>query len=156
MAYRNKIVEYLILLMITMLAWWVLSGFIFSENTIEKIYYNEMAMVEGNSLIGVSAHYLRYFIEGREVPEKLYRIIKCESGLRAEVCNKEFGCAAGMGYAQIIPKTLAYCESKLSRKLNAFDGGDNIDCALWLFDNYGTRPWGDETTWWGSENCWGK
>jgi len=86
-----------------------------------------------------------FLIKGK-YPE-MAKIIQCESSWREKICSYK-GCYAGMGYAQIIPSTLQYCEKKLNRKLDAFDGFDNLNCALWLYLNEGNYHWNS------SKNCW--
>jgi len=77
-----------------------------------------------------------------------YRIFNCESKFDPNVCNKEFGCKAGMGLGQIIPSTLQDCEKWLGRKLDPFNPTDNIDCCIELHKRRGRLPWKQ------SENCW--
>jgi len=84
----------------------------------------------------------------------LDRIMMCESGGDANVCNKEFGCSAGMGLFQLIPSTVKYCEKKLGRNIDPFNAKDNTDCAKWLLRNEGTGHWGTAETEWGSWSCW--
>ena len=86
------------------------------------------------------------------------KIIHCESGFDPKVCNKEFGCNAGMGLAQLIPKTVRYCEEKLGKDIDPFDPEDNLECAMWLLENEGTYHWGTAETVgeWGSYDCWSR
>ena len=113
-----------------------------------------LILLQGNSL---SCEANRAIIWGikKELEEtitkypELERIIFCESSGRENVCSYK-GCNAGMGLAQIIPSTLKYCEQKLGRKLDAFDSQDNLECAIWLYENEGTKHWNS------SKNCWNK
>lgn len=86
----------------------------------------------------------------KETYPELYTIINCESSFRPEVCNAEYGCSAGQGLAQIIPSTLAYCEVKLGRVLNALNTRDNLDCAIFLYETDGNIHWES------SKTCWDK
>jgi len=86
----------------------------------------------------------------------LYRIIKCESSWNESVCSYK-GCGSGMGLGQIIPETLKYCEDKLNKKLDVFDAYDNLECSIYLYEKFGTAPWGSEKDLsWGSYSCWSK
>ena len=113
-----------------------------------------LILIQGNSL---SCEANRAIIWGikKELEEtitkypELERIIFCESSGRENVCSYK-GCNAGMGLAQIIPSTLKYCEQKLGRKLDAFNSQDNLECAIWLYLNEGTKHWNS------SKNCWRK
>lgn len=95
---------------------------------------------------------LKKFVK-ENYPE-LFRIIECESNFDENVCNADYGCSSGMGWGQIIPGTLKYCEKKLGRKLDIFNAYDNLECSLWLYINEGTQHWGCETCNWGSWKCW--
>ena len=111
-----------------------------------------LILTQGNSL---SCEANRAIIWGikKELEEtitkypELERIIFCESSGRENVCSYK-GCNAGMGLAQIIPSTLKYCEQKLGRKLDAFNSQDNLECAIWLYENEGTKHWKP------SRHCW--
>jgi len=82
------------------------------------------------------------------------RIIWCESRGTHDVCNKQYGCGAGMGLFQLIPKTVEYCEGKLGKEIDPFDPDDNYECGMWLLKNEGTQHWGTKDTDWGSYDCW--
>ena len=82
------------------------------------------------------------------------KIIQCESSGNPNVCNRRFGCRAGMGLCQLIPSTVKYCELKLGKSIDPFDAEDNRECGMWLLENEGTRHWGTATTNWGSWACW--
>lgn len=77
------------------------------------------------------------------------RIISCESGGDPKVCNKQYGCYAGMGLFQLIPSTVKYCEEKMDKRIDPFNKQDNTECAMWLLENEGTRHWDQ------SKSCWG-
>ena len=79
----------------------------------------------------------------------LDKIAECESGWQEDVCSYA-GCESGMGWFQIIPSTLKYCEENLGKKLDAFNGQDNTECAIWLLTE---TPQG-EYHWLPSRNCW--
>lgn len=81
----------------------------------------------------------------------LNKIIECESGWR-NICNTK-SCDYGQGVAQLIPSTIKYCEEKLGKRINPFNINENVECAVWLFNTYGTQPWGNSETWWGSWDC---
>lgn len=91
----------------------------------------------GEILALIDAKVLEWGVSGNLV----YRIITNESGFDPLVCNKLYGCRAGQGLMQIIPSTLAYCELKLGRDLNAFVPEDNLDCGLWLLKYEGIHHW---------------
>jgi len=93
---------------------------------------------------------------GVEIDLTLYKIIEGESGFNPKAVNKQFGRVGGMGLAQLIPKTVKYCEKKLKKKIDPFDPKDNLECAKWLYENEGTIHWGTEDTWWGSYEKWSK
>ena len=113
-----------------------------------------LIFIQGNSFSYEANRAIKWGIERElwEVADKypeLVRIIFCESSGRENVCSYK-GCNAGMGLAQIIPSTLKYCEQKLGRKLDAFNSQDNLECAIWLYLNEGTKHWNS------SKNCWNK
>jgi len=95
---------------------------------------------------------LKEFVK-ENYPE-LFRIMECESNFNSTICNSDYGCNGGMGWGQIIPGTLNYCEGKLGRKLDPFNPYDNLECSLWLYINEGTQHWGTADTSWGSFYCW--
>ena len=97
----------------------------------------------------------KYQILDVVVSRTFYRIIECESNFCYDVCNEEFGCIAGQGLAQLIPSTVEYCEKKLGKDIDPFNPQDNLECALWLYRNEGTRHWGCIDCSWGSYHCWG-
>jgi len=111
-----------------------------------------LILIQGNSL---SCEANRAIIWGikKELEEtitkypELERIIFCESSWREDICSYK-GCNAGMGLSQIIPSTLRYCEKKLGKELNPFNGQDNLECAIWLYENEGTKHWKP------SRHCW--
>ena len=82
------------------------------------------------------------------------RIIECESSGNPNAINSEYGCNGGMGLAQLIPKTVKYCEEKLDKKIDPFDPEDNLECAMYLLKNEGSRHWGTADTDWGTYWCW--
>jgi hypothetical protein len=88
------------------------------------------------------------------VDECFYKIIEAESNFNPNAINKEYGTTGGVGLGQLIPSTIKYCEEKLGRKLDPLNPKDNLDCSLWLYKTYGTKPWGTATTWWGSYWKW--
>ncbi len=127
---------------------------------------NSFLISGGNSLIQVAqpAFYASItpsakYIYGIEVPHELYYIIKCESQFDAQAVNQTFGESGGMGLAQLIPSTVKYCEEKLGEEIDPFNPQDNLKCALWLYENEGTRHWGTATSYleghgiWGSWHC---
>ena len=84
---------------------------------------------------------------------RLFKIIECESNFR-NVCNQKYGCHAGMGLGQLTRIAIKDCEKALKKKIHPFDPMENIECCNWLIEKYGTAPWGDSTTDWGSWACW--
>ena len=122
--------------------------------TIPLLQEGRLILIQGNSLVRSYPGALQNDLERQlwEVADKypeLERIIFCESSGRENVCSYK-GCNAGMGLAQIIPSTLKYCEQKLGRKLDAFNSQDNLECAIWLYENEGTKHWKP------SRHCWNK
>lgn len=119
--------------------------------------YNELVIFQGNTIRAiVSPYYLKPPILASifSYPE-LTKIIKCESNWQ-NVCNQKYGCSAGQGLAQLIPKTVKYCEQKLGKIIDPFNEEQNLECALWLYENEGTNHWGCEDCNWGSFKCWNK
>lgn len=68
-------------------------------------------------------------------------IIRRESDWKYWVCNRKYGCKAGMGLIQVIPSTVKYCSEKLGYKIDPFNPYDNMECGIWLLDNDGTEHW---------------
>jgi len=102
-------------------------------------------IILGNSLKAMSnPYYPKVYTLGSLVE----RIIHCESGGNPKICNKQYGCYAGMGLFQLIPSTVKYCEEKLGRKIDPFDANDNTTCAMWLLENEGLSHWKQ------SKDCW--
>jgi len=81
---------------------------------------------------------------------QLWDIGECESDCNQNVCNKQYGCYAGIGYWMIIPSTAKYCSNKIGRGIDPYKAEDNFECAVWLLDNEGDRHWNQ------SKHCWAK
>jgi len=86
--------------------------------------------------------------------ERLIKIIDCESGFDPNASNREYGSIAGMGLCQLTPIAIKDCEKNLKKKIFPFDPESNIECCNFLIETYGTKPWGNEESWWGSYHCW--
>ena len=144
-------------LIIVSLAWAVIAAIlIWGINQAKEIppvqeKPNSMAMISGNSLVGVCQP---AELKPTVLTSLVDDIIQCESGGDPEVCNQEYGCKAGMGLFQLIPSTVKYCEEKLGRELDPFEAEDNMACGMWLINNEGTQHWGTADTDWGSYQCW--
>jgi soluble lytic murein transglycosylase-like protein len=82
-----------------------------------------------------------------------HAIVRCESQYR-NVCNFNYGCSGGIGYAQIIKQTAQHCSKKMGREIDPHNPIDNLECGAWLLKNEGTYHWGTKDTWWGSWKCW--
>ena len=139
-----------------------------SETALKGSYshsQSQLLTIQGNTLVARNV-LLQNSSENQSILATIYgvpiesetflRIIECESSFRPDVCNKEFGCGAGAGLVQLIPKTIKYCEEKLGKKIDPFNPRDNLECGLWLYENESTRHWGYEGASWGSWNCWGR
>jgi len=114
----------------------------------------ELIIIQGNTLVAVSNPSFTFQLSvlgvlvGGDDTELVQRIIFCESGGNSNVCNKQYGCYAGMGLFQLIPSTVKYCEEKLGKKIDPFNKRDNTECAIWLLENEGTSHWNQ------SKSCW--
>ena len=110
-------------------------------------YNIPFVLIGGNSFKGTTVLYsLRFESLGMLLDE----IIKRESNGDPLVCNKQYGCKAGMGLTQLIPSTVKYCEEKLGKEIDPFNPEDNIECATWLLENEGIKHWQSEDGSWGS------
>jgi len=93
---------------------------------------------------------------GKIEDSRLIDIISCESEFDPNASNREYGSIAGMGLGQLTPIAIKDCEKNLKKKIFPFDPESNIECCNFLIETYGTKPWGNEESWWGSYNCWRK
>jgi hypothetical protein len=127
-----------------------------AESSYQAPNMTSLTMVEGNTLVAITPYtYYDYMVLGN-LTELADIIIMCESGGRPDVCNKQYGCRAGIGLFQLIPSTVRYCEEKLAKTIDPFNPNDNYECGMWLLENEGTRHWGYEGADWGSFHCWSK
>jgi len=81
----------------------------------------------------------------------LYRIVECESGWRADVCNKEYGCGSGMGLCQFVPSTWKWAIEEMGlnvNELDIFNPEDNLKVCRWLLISSGSHHWEQ------SRHCW--
>ncbi len=117
----------------------VLISIMTSQKETEKTFSKQMSIpsVASSALLPIFPHYYR----DPDIEDLLEEIVKRESGGNPNVCNKEFGCKAGMGLVQLIPTTVKYCEEKLGRDIDPFDPEDNLACGYWLLANEGIRHW---------------
>ena len=79
------------------------------------------------------------FVEGE-------RIVSCESSGNPRAKNPR---SSAKGLFQIIDSTARECEEALGRKLDMYNPVDNIACAEYQYEQYGTKPWN------ASKHCWG-
>lgn len=94
-------------------------------------------------------------VYGILIDEDLYKILECENfTFDPELCNQKYGCESGIGLGQLTAIAIKDCENNLNKEINPRLPEENLECSIWLYETYGTKPWGDETTWWGSYNCW--
>ena len=128
-------------------------------------YLSEFVIIQGNSVKAIiSPQTPNFAIYGalvgkddviylleqlREEYPELYRIIKCESNFRPNVCSYK-GCYAGMGLAQIIPSTWKLVQKNGLKVGDPFNAEDNLTAAIWLYETYGNKPWLQ------SQKCWDK
>ena len=92
------------------------------------------------------------YVQNKVAPKltlQLSEIVECESEGNSLACNKQYGCRAGMGLVQLIPSTKNYCETKLNKTIDPFNGDDNWECGMWLLEYEGTKHWDM------SKHCWG-
>jgi len=91
--------------------------------------------------------------EVRSVPPILKRIMECESGYKhydksGQVLTRgNKNLTVDTGIAQI---NTVWHKTASGMKLDITKEEDNIQFAIWLFDNYGSEPW------YSSKNCWSK
>ncbi len=85
---------------------------------------------------------------------KAKAIVRCEGGINPAICNKQFGCNGGMGHFQFIQRTWNNRCMKELDVVDVFDSSQNIQCGVYILQNYGDSDWGTADTWWGSYNCW--
>lgn len=102
-------------------------------------------------------------------------MIPCESSWIEWICNRDYGCRAGVGLCGIISgtwnKTIAemsldnihmpeHCwqlvELPMSQERTEpiFDGECNLRVGVYIYQTKGTAPWGTEDSSWGSYRCW--
>ena len=93
----------------------------------------------------IDVEYLKELI--REKYPELNRIIECESNWK-NICNQKYGCYAGIGLAQIIPSTWKFAKLNGLAVDDPFNEVDNLLTAIWLYENYGNKPWSQ------SQKCW--
>ena len=93
----------------------------------------------------IDVEYLKELI--REKYPELNRIIECESNWK-NICNQKYGCYAGIGLAQIIPSTWKFAKLNGLAVDDPFNEVDNLLTAIWLYENYGNKPWLQ------SQKCW--
>ena len=149
----KKIAIYLILMMVIISVIAFVIGYFIGTSSHEseqaEISYNDLFLRAPNTPPTFDIR-----VYGVKIDLTLHKIIKCESGFEEKVCNKKYGCGAGMGLAQLTPIAIKDCENHLHKKINPFNGKENLECSLWLYKTYGTKPWGTAKTDWGSYNCW--
>ncbi len=95
-----------------------------------------------------------YQVLGRIVDECFYKILEGESRFDPTVCNQKYGCSSGIGLGQLTAVAIADCERNLGKEIDPYNEYDNLECSLWLYEKYGTAPWGTEDTEWGSYYYW--
>lgn len=144
--------EITILIILTILAstvfYWVTSPCMDKKYPLIEFRIPIRALIRGNTLIALASPNYTDTIE--EYDDTLDRIKECESGGDPNICNKQYGCRAGMGLYQLIPSTVEYCEQKLRKEIDPFNPEDNTECATWLYENEGSDHWLP------SKGCWYK
>jgi len=89
--------------------------------------------------------------EQRRVKIAMFRELEiiswCESRHNDEAKNPY---SSALGCFQIIDSTKELCEKHLGRKIDRTNKQDSWDCAMWLYQRYGTKPWN------ASKHCWNK
>jgi len=109
------------------------------------------------SLVGHGVPYLiNREVYGILIDENLYKILNCESKFDPTVCNIEFGCGSGIGLGQLTAIAIKDCEKNLDKRIDPYSPHENLECSIWLYETYGTEPWGTAYTDWGSHKCWSK
>ena len=124
---------------------------------------------EGKKDIPIEISFSDLFIEAPRMPSmpevalygvniswELYKIVEAESNFDPSAVNWKYGERGGIGLAQLIPKTVKYCEEKLGKEINPYDPTQNLECADYLFKTDGNRHWGCEKCDWGSWKVWSK
>ena len=141
---------------------WVLFGWMFFK-VVEYYFYpttakilkfelkNVFQIVGGDSVkaitppVHIKPQVLGIMANGLSIQEAelLNKIAECESGWR-NICNQKYGCGAGQGVFQLIPKTVKTCEKNLGKKIDPFNKEDSIECASWLLKetSQGYYHWG--------------
>lgn len=72
------------------------------SDKIQDYKYSSIPMIQNNTLMGSAPLFLpKVYTLGI----LLDKIVECESGGKPKVCNKEFGCRAGMGLCMFISGT---------------------------------------------------
>ena len=124
---------------------------------IATIPHNQLVLINNNSVVGLASppsdDKPLASLTGIDI---LDRIVWCESKGNPTICNQEYGCGAGIGLGQLTAVAITDCENHLGKKIDPRNADDNIECSIWLYETYGTKPWGTADTWWGSYHCWGK
>jgi len=124
---------------------------------IETIPNGQFVLINNNSVLGLASPPGNDKVSASLTGiEKLDEIMWCESCGDPLVCNKEYGCGGGIGLGQLTAIAIEDCEKHLGKKINPRNADDNIECSIWLYETYGTKPWGTADTWWGSYHCWSK
>ena len=130
---------------------------IFAEKTTETSSQNAITLNECFTRQVNMPYYPHIQILGMEVDEELYTVLKCENPtFDPTLCNQKYGCGSGIGPGQLTAIAIKDCEKGLGKIIDPYDKRDNLECSIWLYEKYGTAPWGCPDCEWGSYNCWSK
>ena len=123
---------------------------------LETIPNDQFVLINNNSVLGLTSPPGNDKVSASWTGiEKLDEIMWYESRGDSTVCNKQYGCGSGIGKGQLTAIAIEDCEKNLGKKIDPWNDGDNIECSIWLYETYGTKPWGTADTWWGSYRHWG-
>lgn len=117
----------------------------------EVVLSSNYQIIQGNSYVGTNMpYYPNTYILGIEVDECFYKIIEGESRFDSTICNTKYGCGSGIGLGQLTTIAIKDCKEGLNKKIDPYNEEDNLECSIWLYEKYRTKPWGCPDCWWGS------
>jgi len=158
--YKHRFVIYLILLAILIALGFILTLVLKQPKgqTKRQITLNECYLYQMNIPFHPKTQVLGTLVDGElaETRPLLYDIIKCESNFNPSAVNQKYGSGSGIGLGQLTKVAIEDCEKNLKKRIDPYNAEENLECCLWLYETYGTDPWGTPTSSWGSYNCWGK
>ena len=161
MSIDKKIIKYIIVIFIITMVLSFCAGWIIRNNKIEedeviRYDFNDLFVGEVRSIFTPDTRVLGMLIEDTLTDEELFlKILECENSTGDPTkCNLEFGCSSGIGDGQLTAIAIKDCEKNLGKEIDPYNAEDNMECSRWLYNTYGTAPWGCEDCWWGSWDCW--